>query len=118
MESVSNPDIVSFLLEANRRVGGELSLDGLVPGDRLLVKTLNTTYHLLITGPVQAILSADRGDRPSGRVQIQGGVFGGSKVIKPGHLFCGGSLEFVSLGSDSTYVTSPIEAIQLVRVAK
>jgi hypothetical protein len=108
-------DMVAFLQAAGENIGDELELDQLRPGDRLLVRTKNTSYLLTITGPHLAQLTTDRSDRPTGPVQIQGCVFGQSRMIKPNHLFCGGALEILFDGGRQTFTTTPIQAIQLLR---
>lgn len=111
------PDIVAFLQAVEKWTGDELDLGELRTGDRLLVCTKNTRYLLVITGRHTADLTTDRADRPGGPAQIQGCAFGGSKMIKPGHLFCGGALEVTLDEGRRTYTTSAIQAIQLVRAA-
>jgi hypothetical protein len=108
-------DLVAFLETAEKRIGGELDLTQLGRGDRLLVRTRNTTYLFAMTGPRSATLSSDRPDRPSGPVVLRGCVFGQSSTIKPDHLFCGGGLEILANGGAITHTTSPIETLQLTR---
>jgi hypothetical protein len=108
------PDIVAFLQSAGKWIGDELDLNQLQAGDRLLVRTRNTHYLFLMTDPHTAQLLTDRVDRPSGTVRIKGCVFGDSRMIKPGHLFCGGGLEFTLAQDRRTFTTSSIEAIQLI----
>lgn len=115
MHEPEAPDIVAFLKEAKKWMGDELELCGLAAGDRLLVRTRNTHYLFHMTGTHTAQLTTDRADRPGGRVQIQGCVFGQSKMIKPGHLFCGGGMEVLLAADGVTFTTAPIEAIQLVK---
>lgn len=115
MDGPHIPDIVAFLQAAGKWIGDELELDQLCPGDRLLVRTKNTNYLLSITGPRVAQLTTDRGDRPSGPVQIQGCTFGQSRMIKPNHLFCGGALEILFDEGHKTFTTTPIQAIQLIK---
>ncbi|MDD2765146.1 MAG: hypothetical protein PHE83_14365 [Opitutaceae bacterium] len=114
MEQPRIPDIVAFLQTAGRWIGDELELDQLREGDRLLVRTRNTHYLFLMTNRHMARLTTDRNDRPSGVVQIEGCIFGQSRMIKPGHLFCGGGLEFTIEPGHRTFITTPIEAIQLL----
>lgn len=111
------PDMLAFLQSAEKWVGDELDLSQLRLGDRLLVRTRNTSYLFVMTGEHTAQLSSDRADRPSGPVQIQGCVFGQSRMIKPGHLFCGGGLEITFDGGRQTFTTTAIEAIQLLKTA-
>ena len=111
------PDMVAFLQTAEKWVGDELDLGRLAAGDRLLVRTRNTRYLFLMTGAHTARLATDRTDRPRGNVQIQGCVFGQSRMIKPGHLFCGGGLEILLAPDGRTYTTTAIEAIQMVKVS-
>jgi hypothetical protein len=109
------PDIVSFLESAAKWTGDELELDGLGQGDRLLVRTRNTNYLFTMTGKNTAEMVSDRADRPKGAVQIQGCVFGQSRMIKPGHLFCGGGLEITYNQGHETFTTTAIVAIQCVK---
>jgi hypothetical protein len=117
MHEPETPDIVAFLQAVGRWMGDELELGQLVAGDRLLVRTRNTHYLFLMSGTHTAHLLTDRADRPAGQVQIQGCVFGQSRMIKPGHLFCGGSLEIRLTKNGQVFTTGPIEAIQLVKTA-
>lgn len=110
-------DIIDFLRATARSVGDELELADVRVGDRLLVRTRNTSYLFQMTGPHTAVLSSNRADRPAGPVQINGCAFGGSSMIKPGHLFCGGNLEIAYEHGQRRFTTSPIEAIQLVSAA-
>ena len=111
-------DIIAFIQSAEKWVGDELDLERIHPGDRLLVRTRNTSYHFAMTGTHTAILTTDRSDRIGGTVQINGCVFGRSSMIKPGHLFCGGGLEIAYQGSPRHFTTSPIEAIQLIATTR
>ena len=117
MHQPDESDIIAFLQAAGEWTGDELALERLAAGDRLLVRTRNTRYLFLMTGAHTARLATDRTDRPSGDVQIQGCVFGQSRMIKPGHLFCGGGLEILLAPGGKTYTTTPIEAIQLVKTS-
>ena len=117
MHEPDAPDIVAFLQAAGKWMGDELELGQLVAGDRLLVRTHNTRYLFLMTGTHTALLTTDRPDRPSGHVQIQGCVFGQSRMIKPGHLFCGGGMEVLLTAGGVTFTTAPIKAIQLVKTS-
>jgi|SRR5882724_10902177 len=117
MNQNSPPDIVAFLQAAEKWIGDELDMTLLRPGDRLLVRTRNTSYLFLMTGPETAMLTVDRPDRPGGLVRIQGCIFGRSKMIKPSHLFCGGGLEFTTEEDRQTYTTSAITALQWVSTA-
>lgn len=108
-------DLLSFLAAAQKWTGSELALSELQDGDRLLVRTRNTSYLLAMTGPHAAVLTSDRADRPRGPVQIRGCVFGQSGIIKPDHLFCGGGLEIIAEDGSLTHTTTAIEAMQLVK---
>jgi hypothetical protein len=110
------PDMLAFLQAAEKWVGDELDLAQLEKGDRLLVRTRNTSYLFVMTGEHTALLSSDRLDRPSGPVQIQGCVFGRSRMIKPGHLFCGGGLEIAFDGGRQIFTTTSIETIQMIKM--
>jgi hypothetical protein len=115
MESEPIPDFVEFVKAAGKWTGDELDLGSLQEGDRLLIRTKNTSYLFAMTGPHSAVLTPNRADRPAGPVRIQGCIYGQSKMIKPGHLFCGGGLEIRFDEEKNTVITTAIEAIQLVR---
>ena len=114
MEQLGAKDIVAFLQAAEKWVGDELDLGQVQVKDRVLVKTQNTSYLLEMTGPHTAYLVTDRPDRPDGAVRVEGCAFGRSHMIKPRHLFCGGSMEFKVEQNQQTYTTSPIEALQWI----
>lgn len=115
MENESqSSDIVAFLQTAGKWIGDELDLERVRPGDRLLVRTRNTTYLFHMTGTHSAVMTTNRPEREVGPVQINGCVFGRSSMIKPGHLFCGGGLEIAFQSGSRRFTTSPIEAIQLI----
>jgi hypothetical protein len=118
MEQLGAQDIVAFLQTAEKWVGDELDLEQVQVDDRVLVRTHNTNYLLLMTGPHTAQLVTDRKDRPDGAVRVEGCAFGRSNMIKPRHLFCGGSMEFKVEQNQQTYTTSPIEALQWISRAK
>jgi len=103
-------------LEAHAQSAGEeLDIDTLFPGDLLQVLTLHTTYAFKIVEGRDAELLTDRSDRPSGPVRINGCTFGQSSTIKPGHLFCGGNLEFQFDNGNQIQTTTTIRAIRLAR---
>ncbi len=114
MEQLGNQDIVAFLQAAEKWVGDELDLEQVQADDRVLVRTQNTSYLLHMTGPHTARLVTDRPDRPDGAIRVEGCAFGRSRMIKPHHLFCGGSMEFKVEHNQQTYTTSPIEALQWI----
>jgi hypothetical protein len=114
MEHLGAKDIVAFLQAAEKWVGDELDLEKVQVDDRVLVRTQNTSYLLRMTGPHTAHLVTDRPDRPDGAVRVEGCAFGRSHMIKPHHLFCGGSMEFKVEQNQQTYTTSPILALQWI----
>lgn len=93
----------------------EIDLQQLLPGDRLRVITLNTTYDLLIIEGRKAQLETGRDDRPSGLVQINGCTFGMSSTIKPGALFSGGNLEFTFEDGRMRHTTTAIRELHWLR---
>jgi len=99
------------------KADAEFELAQLQPGDRLEVVTGHTTYRLRMLGEREADLETGRADRPSGRVYVQGCAFGASRTIKPGHIFCGGSLEFTFRSNENLmeHRTSPIREIRHFR---
>ena len=91
----------------------EFSLSRLSPGDMLRVVTEHTNYLFTVAGNREVRLQCSRVDRPSGNVRISGCGFGFSHAFKPGHLFCGGRMEFTFLRNEklTRYRTTSIRAI-------
>jgi hypothetical protein len=91
----------------------EFSLSRLNPGDVLRVVTEHTNYLFTVIDNHEARLQCSRSDRPSGSVRISGCGFGFSHAFKPGHLFCGGRMEFTFLQNQklTRYRTTSIRAI-------
>jgi len=114
-DSTPTPDWELFLRQHEKDSLAELELRTLRPGDRVLVLTQQTAYTLILRSDTEAELTTNRADRPSGIVTINGCTFGASSSIKPGHLFCGGNLEFRSNHSRTVYTTTEILAIQVIQ---
>ena len=93
----------------------EVDLTTLEPGDRLLVETLHTRYGFEWRSGGEVQLATNRPDRPSGKVRIQGCAFGQSSTIKPGALFCGGNLEYLSDEGRMRHRTTAIRSLVLLR---
>ncbi|HYC72417.1 MAG TPA: hypothetical protein VEB66_14500 [Opitutaceae bacterium] len=93
----------------------EVELAQLGPGDRLIVETLHTRYGFEWRANGEVALVTNRADRPSGMVSIQGCAFGRSSSIKPGSLFCGGNLEYVSDEGRMRHRTTAIRSLVLLR---
>jgi hypothetical protein len=91
----------------------EFSLSELNPGDVLRVVTEHTNYLFTVIDTCEARLQCSRSDRPSGSVRISGCGFGFSHAFKPGHLFCGGRMEFTFIQDKklTRYRTTSIRAI-------
>jgi hypothetical protein len=91
----------------------EFSLSRLNPGDVLRVVTEHTNYLFTVASNCEVRLQCSRADRPSGNVRISGCGFGFSHAFKPGHLFCGGRMEFTFLRNEklTRYRTTSIQAI-------
>jgi hypothetical protein len=91
----------------------EFSLSQLSPGDVLRVVTEHTNYLFTVIDTREARLQCSRSDRPSGSVRISGCGFGFSHAFKPGHLFCGGRMEFTFFQNEklTRYRTTSIRAI-------
>jgi hypothetical protein len=91
----------------------EFSLSKLNPGDSLRVVTEHTNYLFTVANDREVRLQCSRSDRPSGKVRISGCGFGFSHAFKPGHLFCGGRMEFTFLRNEklTRFRTTSIRAI-------
>jgi len=96
----------------------EVDLSGLRPGERLVVETLHTRYGFEWSENGEILLTTNRNDRPHGAVRIQGCTFGQSISIKPGILFCGGNLEYLSDGGKVRHTTTAIRSLLLLRRSK
>jgi hypothetical protein len=110
-------DWIRFVKSKKGKVGDELDLSQLEPGDLLRVVTKNSEYVLKIVKDRDADLSCAHPGRPNGRVRIMGCTFGRSSSIKPDHLFCGGNLELTyrHKGAAMTHRTTAIKEIHLRR---
>jgi len=110
-------DWIRFVKSKKGKVGDELDLTLLEPGDLLRVVTKNSEYVLKIVKGRDADLSCAQPGRPNGRVRIMGCTFGRSSSIKPDHLFCGGNLElsYRLKGAAMTHRTTAIKEIHLRR---
>lgn len=93
----------------------EVDLSALRPGDRLIVETLHTRYGFEWADGGSVRLITNRSDRPSGIVRIQGCAFGQSSTIKPGAIFCGGNLEYLSEEGRMRHRTTAIRSLVLLR---
>ena len=110
-------DWLRYVKSTKGKLGDELDLSQLKPGDLLKVVTRNSEYLLTIAKGRDAILTCKQPGRPNGRVQIIGCTFGRSSSIKPDHLFCGGNLElsYQLKGAPMTHRTTAIKEIHLQR---
>lgn len=119
-QSASVDDWVEYLRSNEGKLGAELELSQLQPGDLLRIVTLNSEYFLTIGNGREATLVCAQPGRPSGPVSIMGCTFGLSSSIKPDHLFCGGNLElsYLSKGTLMTHTTTAIKEIHLQRQKK
>ena len=111
-------DWLRYLKSKDSKLGDELDLADLRPGDVLKVMTRHADYLLTIGKGRDAVLRCSKPGRPEGAVRIMGCTFGRSSSIKPDHLFCGGNLElsYRLEGAAMTHRTTAIKEIQLRRV--
>ncbi|PYL59545.1 MAG: hypothetical protein DMF24_12935 [Verrucomicrobia bacterium] len=110
-------DLIAYLKASAEKVGDQLELGDVRPGDELRVVTRHTDYVFAILDNRTANLTCLRFDRPHARVKIMGCTFGNSSSIKPDHLFCGGNLEF-AYELDGAAKTTAIQAIYWRHEAK
>ena len=112
-------DWLRYIKSKEGKLGDELDLAQLKPGDLLKVITRNSEYLLTLRQGRDADLVCEQSGRPNGRVRILGCAFGRSSSIKPDHLFCGGNLElsYRADGAAMTHRTTAIKEIQLRRRA-
>jgi hypothetical protein len=110
-------DWLRYIKSSVGKLGDELDLTQLKPGDVLKVVTRNSEYLLTLRQGRDADLVCQQSGRPSGRVRILGCAFGRSSSIKPDHLFCGGNLELSCRadGVPMTHRTTAIKEIHLRR---
>ena len=116
-ELVSMDDWAQYLRSNEGKLGDELELSQLQPGDLLRIVTLNSEYFLTIGKGREATLICPQPGRPAGPVLIMGCPFGLSSSIKPDYLFCGGNLElsYQLEGVSMTHTTTAIKEIHLQR---
>jgi hypothetical protein len=116
-DSLSMDDWVKYLRSNQGKLGDELELSQLQPGDLLRIVTRHSEYFLTIVKGREATLVCPQPGRPAGTVSIMGCTFGLSSSIKPDHLFCGGNLElsYQLEGVSMTHTTTAIKEIHLRR---
>lgn len=115
-EAKSPPDWLEFLAGQKGKGLPEINLRRLAEGDVLMVQTINSRYAFLWHKNGTAEVASNRGKkRPRGRVRVNGCTFGKSSSIKPGVLFCGGNLEYVSQDGLMIHRTTTIRAMELLR---
>ena len=119
MEHAQPPDgtdWLAFLAGHTGRDLPEIQLAELGAGDVLIVDTKNSRYAFRWGRGGGAELATNRAAaRPCGRVRVHGCAFGQSSSIKPGVLFCGGNMEYVSNGGKITHRTTVIRSLELLR---
>lgn len=110
-------DWLRYIQSKEGKLGAELELAELGPGDVLKIVTQNSDYFLTIVEERAAVLTCSEPGRPAGPVQIMGCTFGQSSSIKPDHLFCGGNLElrYQLDGAPMKHTTTAIQEIHLRR---
>jgi len=110
-------DWLHYIKSSEGKLGAELELAELKPGDVLKIVTLHSQYQLTIVRGREAMLDCSQPGRPAGRVRIMGCTFGRSSSIKPDHLFCGGNLELSYRldGAGMTHRTTAIKEIHWQR---
>ena len=114
-QAAAGSDWENFLREHSALGLPEINLTTLKPGDRLMVETLHTRYGFEWHEGGAVELTTNRTDRPRGAVRIQGCTFGQSSSIKPGQLFCGGNLEYISDNGRMIHRTTAIRSLVLLR---
>ncbi|GMV98421.1 MAG: hypothetical protein AMXMBFR83_27710 [Phycisphaerae bacterium] len=114
-ERPAGSDWEGFLREHSALGLPEVRLSELNPGDRLVVETLHTRYGFEWREGGVVELTTNRPDRPRGPVRIHGCTFGRSSSIKPGLLFCGGNLEYLSDEGRLRHLTTSIRSLVLLR---
>jgi hypothetical protein len=114
MPPPAGSDWDKFLLERGASSTPAIDLAMLKAGDRLAVDTKNTRYELVWLADGSVYLSTNRTDRPSGQVQVIGCAMGRVGPVKPGVLFCGGNLEYLSADSELRFRTTTIRALAML----
>ncbi|HET7537045.1 MAG TPA: hypothetical protein VFJ90_11355 [Candidatus Didemnitutus sp.] len=107
-------DWEKYLSDRRAQSSPAIDLNRLQAGDRLAVETKNTRYELLWRADGSAELSTNRPDRAPGLVVVQGCALGRASPVKPGVLFCGGSLEYHSVDGQLKFRTSTIKALAVL----
>ncbi|HEY4302751.1 MAG TPA: hypothetical protein VGM73_17915 [Candidatus Didemnitutus sp.] len=115
MPAPDGGDWQRFLKQRNAQSVPEVQLATMNAGDRLVVETRNTRYELLWLEGDEVMMTTNRADRHGGSIRVQGCAFGRSSTIKPGVLFCGGNLEYVSRDGQTRNRTTTIHGLALMR---
>ncbi len=96
----------------------KLNLDILCVGDKVVVKTSNSTYNFEIHGPYLSKVIPSKSNARSGEVTLMGGLNTEGTEYTPNRAYVGGHIAYQFSDEESAILTSQIESIFWVAVRK
>lgn len=96
----------------------KLRLEELCEGDKLVVKTLNSTYNFEMGADFHCKVAPSKPTARSGDAVLMGGLNPEQTEHTPNRVFIGGCLAYKFADEEASILTSPVESIFLVSAKK
>ncbi|MEI6034098.1 MAG: hypothetical protein WCS65_07445 [Verrucomicrobiae bacterium] len=93
---------------------GKLALDDLAAGDKVVVKTANSTYRFEMIGALRCNVLPSKPSARSGEAILAGGLNDEASEHTPNRVFVGGRLAYQFPDEEACIMTSVVESILLV----
>ncbi|MEI6279515.1 MAG: hypothetical protein WCQ16_09065 [Verrucomicrobiae bacterium] len=93
----------------------KLVLEDLAAGDKVVVKTANTTYNLEMAGDLRCKVIPGKSSARSGDAVLVGGLNADASEHTPNRVFVGGRLAYQFPDEEHCILTSVVESIFWVR---
>jgi len=96
----------------------KLKLEELAPGDKLVVKTANSTYNFEMAENFHCKVVPSKASARSGEAVLMGGLNEDQSEYTPNRVHVGGRMAYQFPDEESSVLTSPVESIFFVPAKK
>lgn len=96
----------------------KLNLDLLEEGDKIVIRTANTTYNFEMSAPLQCKVVTGKSSSRSGEVTLMGGTNAEVTEYSPNRILVGGRATYQFPDEESAVLTSVVESIFWVAARK
>lgn len=93
----------------------KLILESLAPGDKLVVKSLNTTYRFEMGENFRCQVTTEKPGTRSGEVELMGGMNADGTEYTPNRIHVGGRMAYKFPDEQTCVLTSVLESISLAK---